>query len=69
MKSFFTSPRFLAVVGHSLSIAAIAILNDIAANLSIFNLPSWGVAVLGILLAQIIAALKSEGVVAGFSGK
>lgn len=67
--SFFTSPRFLSVVGHCLAIGAIAALNDFSAHISSLSLPTWAVTVIGVGIAQIIAAFNNEGVVAGFSGK
>jgi hypothetical protein len=57
--SFIQSPRFLSFIGHCGAIAGVDVLNYVAANLNIFNMPQPVVLVVGLALAQVIGALKA----------
>ena len=57
--SFFESPRFLSFVGHGAAIGAIAGINYLADNASLFNLSTFWVTVIGLVTAQLVGALKN----------
>ena len=57
--SFLTSPRFKSFVGHALAIGAVALLNDFTANIGVFNLSTWEVTGIGLIVAQLVGALNN----------
>lgn len=55
---YFTPTKLMEILIHAAAIAGIAGLNDLASNLSLFDMPSWAVAIIGIVIAQAVQGLN-----------